>query len=295
MKILLTGSNGMLGSSLVPILKQMGHTPLSTDINLDDAESVDHLDIRDFFEVEKAVRNFKPDLVMHLAAETDVDVCEMDVDHAFKTNAIGTQNIALSCKKYCLPILYMSSVGVFDGKKNSLYIESDEPKPINTYGVTKLEGEKIVRNLVPNHFIVRSGWMFGGGPKKDKKFIGKIIKQIKDGSKELTIVNDKIGTPTYTYELSRHLEKLIQTELWGTYHCCCKGVCTRVDVAKEILKNLKLNERILVKEVSSANYPLPAPRPYSECMDNLVLRLRGMDEMPYWMDCVQEYMKMFSV
>jgi dTDP-4-dehydrorhamnose reductase len=295
MKILLTGSNGMSGSSLVPILKQKGHNTLSTDISLENGENVEYLDVKDFFEIEKTIKRFNPDLIMHLAAETDVDICEKNVDHAFRTNAVGTQNVSLLCRKYGLPMLYMSSVGVFDGKKNSLYIESDEPKPINTYGVTKLEGEKIVRNLVSNHFIVRSGWMFGGGPEKDKKFVGKIIKQIKDGTQELTIVNDKIGTPTYTYELSRHLEKLIQTEFWGTYHCCCKGICTRVDVAKEILRNLKLDKKISIKEVTSANYSLPAQRPYSECMDNLMLRLRGMDEMPNWKDCVQEYMKKFSV
>ncbi len=294
MKILLTGSNGMLGSSLTPILISKKHEVISTDIDTILSKDVKYLDVREIVEVEKFVNKYHPDIILHLAAETDVDISEQNPDHGFKTNSMGTQNVALICNKFGLPMLYMSSVGVFYGDKTSSYIESDIPQPINLYGVTKLEGERHVKELVQNHFIVRAGWMFGGGPQKDKKFVGKIIKQLQGGAKELTIVNDKIGTPTYTKALSIHLEKLINTKLWGTYHCCCKGICTRVDVAREIVRLMKKTKKVTIREVSSANYPLPARRPYSECMDNMMLRLRGMDEMQHWKVYLKSYIKEFE-
>lgn len=293
MKILLTGSNGMLGNALVPLLRSRNHIAISTDIDTKGAKDIKYLDIRDYNSIERAIVEISPEFIVHLGAETDVDFCEQNPDDAFATNAMGTQNVALACRKHGLPILYMSSVGVFDGDKTSLYIESDIPMPKNIYGVTKLEGERYVRDLVAEHFIVRAGWMFGGGKQKDKKFVGKIIQQVKNGSTELRVVNDKIGTPTYTKALSDHLERLINTKYWGTFHCCCKGICTRVDVARAILKYMGMDKKVKINEVSSANYPLPAIRPYSECMDNLMLRLRGMDKMKHWNEYLAEYIKEF--
>lgn len=293
MKILLTGSNGMLGTSLTPLLVQNKHQILSTDINIEDSKDTVFLDVRNLKEVSRLVNEFDPDVVMHLAAETDVDICEQDPDQAYLTNVVGTQNVAIVCQKKNIPILYMSSVGVFDGDKNLPYIESDEAKPINVYGVTKLEGEKVIQRMNPNHFIFRAGWMFGGGPARDKKFVGKIIKQALSGAKELVVVNDKVGTPTFTTGLAIHLEKITKTDYWGTYHCSCKGVCSRVDVAKEILRLLGLEKSVTVKEVSSANYPLPARRPYSESMDNMMLRLRNLDEMKHWKDYIKIYINEF--
>lgn len=144
MRILVTGAAGMLGSSLVPTLREEGHEVYPTDINVSDRE-IEFLDVRGIDKVFEFVNRLRPDLVMHLAAETDVDKCELEIEHAFMTNAIGTQNVALACQKDSIIMVYIiSSVGVFDGKKEEPYIEFDEPNPINVYRRTKLEGEKIV-------------------------------------------------------------------------------------------------------------------------------------------------------
>lgn len=289
-KILVTGAAGMLGSSLVPLLQKEGYEMYPTDINISD-EGTDLLDVRDLKAVFECIDGLKPDLVIHLAAETDVDKCEIEIDHAFMTNTIGTQNVALACQKNIITMVYVSSAGVFDGRKKQLYIEFDEPNPINVYGKTKLEGEKFVEKLLNKYFIVRAGWMIGGG-EKDKKFVAKIVKQINDDAKELYVVTDKWGTPTYAPDFSRVLAKLIKTNYYGLYHLACKGVGTRYDVAKKILEFLGITNIKLVPVTSDYfSEAYPAPRPASEMMRNFMLDLRGMNTMRSWEEALREYLE----
>lgn len=291
MKILVTGAAGMLGSSLVPTLRGQGHKVYPTDIETSD-EGMEFLDVRDREEVFKSVRSLRPDLIMHLAAETNVDRCEIETDHAFKTNTIGTQNVALACQRNNAIMVYISSAGVFDGQKKQPYIEYDEPNPINVYGRTKLEGEKIVEELLDKYFIVRAGWMVGGG-EKDKKFVAKIIKQINEGAKELYAVSDKLGTPTYAPDFSKVIAKIIKTNHYGLYHLACKGSGTRYDVAKKILDFLGKTDIKLIpvtSEFFSKDYP--APRPPSEMMNNFMLELQGMNTMRTWQEALKEYIEL---
>lgn len=291
MKILVTGAAGMLGSSLVPTLRGDGHKVYPTDIETSN-EGMEFLDVRDIEEVFNLVKHLKPDLIMHLAAETDVDRCELEVDHAFMTNTIGTQNVALACQESNAIIVYISSAGVFDGEKKEPYTEFDEPNPINIYGKTKLEGEKVVKRLLNRYFIVRAGWMIGGG-EKDKKFVAKIIKQIDEGAKELHVVTDKLGTPTYAPDFSKVLARLIITNQYGLYHLACKGSGTRYDVAKKILELLGRTDIKLTPVTSdffSETYP--APRPHSEMMCNFMLDLRGMNTMRSWDEALKEYIEL---
>lgn len=290
MRILATGAAGMLGSSLVPTLREEGHEVYPTDINISDRK-IEFLDVRDIDKVFEFVNHLKPDLVTHLAAETDVDKCEVEIEHAFMTNTIGTQNVALACQENNSVVVYISSAGVYDGEKEEPYTEFDEPNPINVYGRTKLEGEKIVEKLVSRHFIVRAGWMVGGG-KKDKKFVAKIIKQIDEGAKELYAVTDKWGTPTYAPDFSKVLTKLIRTNQYGLYHLACKGSGTRYDVARRILEFLSRTDIKLIpvtSEFFSETYP--APRPRSEMMRNFMLDLRGMNTMRTWEEALKEYLE----
>lgn len=290
MKILVTGAAGMLGSSLVPTLRGQGYRVLPTDIETSE-EGMEFLDVRDTDKVFKFVRRLRPDLIMHLAAETDVDRCEMEADHASRTNAFGTQNLALASQQSNAVMVYISSAGVFDGKKEEPYIELDEPNPINVYGKTKLEGEKIVKELLNKYFIIRAGWMIGGG-KKDKKFVAKIIKQINEGAKEIYAVTDKLGTPTYAPDFSKVLSKLIRTNQYGLYHLACKGSGTRYDVAGKILEFLGRTDIELIpvtSEFFSKDYP--APRPRSEMMRNFMLDLRGMNTMRTWNEALREYIE----
>jgi len=286
MKILVTGAAGMLGSSLCPILTQSGHEVLATDLAAVD-DGIESLDVRRYKQVEETVGKIRPDIVMHLAAETDVDKCEIEPDHAFLTNTIGTQNVTLACQNRNIVMVYISTIGVFYGDKPEPYTEFDTPNPINVYGRSKLEGEKIVQNLLSRYYIVRAGWMVGGGPKRDKKFIGKIIKQMKE-TNVVKAVNDKIGSPTYTVDFSRCLTDLIETGYYGLYHCTNKGYGSRFDVAKKIVDFLGRSD-VTVEPVGSAYFPLPAARARSEMSRNYKLELLGKDTTRNWEDALKEY------
>jgi dTDP-4-dehydrorhamnose reductase len=286
MRILVTGAAGMLGSALCPTLNQRGHRVFATDL-IKEYDQIQHLDVRVYKQLDEIVGKIEPDMVMHLAAETDVDKCEIEPDHAFLTNTIGTQNVGLICQKRNIVMVYISTIGVFYGDKIDPYTEFDIPNPINVYGRSKLEGEKIVQSLLRSYYIVRAGWMVGGGPKKDKKFIGKIIKQIKE-TDVIKAVNDKIGSPTYTVDFSRCLTDLIETGFYGLYHCTNKGFGSRFDVAKKIVDFLGRSD-VTVEPVSSAYFPLPAARARSEMSRNYKLELLGKDATRNWEDALKEY------
>lgn len=286
MKILVTGAAGMLGSALCPTLTQRGHTVFATDLAPVD-EGIEYLDVRSYKQIEEIVEKVKPDMMMHLAAETDVDKCELEPDHAFLTNTIGTQNVALVCQKESIVMVYISTIGVFCGDKPEPYTEFDNPNPINVYGRSKLEGEKIVQSLLDRYYIVRAGWMVGGGPKRDKKFVGKIIKQMNETT-VLKAVTDKIGSPTYTVDFSKCLTDLIETGYYGLYHCTNKGYGSRYDVAKKIVEFLGRSD-VTVEPVGSAYFPLPAARARSEMSRNYKLELLGKDTMRNWEEALKEY------
>jgi dTDP-4-dehydrorhamnose reductase len=290
MKILITGAAGMLGSSLCPTLTQSGHKVFATDLAaLEDG--IESLDVRVYKQVEEIVGKIRPDMVMHLAAETDVDKCELEPDHAFLTNTMGTQNVSLVCQKRSIVIVYISTLGVFYGDKPDPYTEFDVPNPINVYGRSKLEGEKIVQSLLNRYYIVRAGWMVGGGPERDKKFVGKIIRKINETT-VLKAVNDKIGSPTYTVDFSKCLTDLIETGYYGLYHCTNKGFGSRFDVAKKIVDFLGRSD-VTVEPVSSAYFPLPAARARSEMSRNYKLELLGMDTTRKWEDALKEYIALW--
>jgi len=247
-----------------------------------------HLDVCEPTAVMKAVGDTKPDVVLHLAAATDVDRCEQEPDWAYHTNAIGTQNVVLACQAFDVIMVYISTAGVFWGDKPEPYIEFDVPKPANVYGRSKLAGEHIVSSLLRRYYIVRAGWMIGGGG-KDKKFVGKITRLIVEGKNPLRIVSDKLGTPTYGKDLLKGIRKLLETDYYGLYHMVNKGTCSRYEVALEIRKILE-REDVEMIPVSSAYFPLPAPRAHSEAMRNLKLELLGLDGMRPWQEALREYL-----
>ena len=288
MKILVTGAAGVVGTDLCHVLKSAGYDVCRTDMNCE--TGIIHLDVRDIMKVRSVVSNEHLGLVIHLAAETDVDRCQIDPDHAYRTNTVGTWNVALACQKEDIPMVYVSTAGVFDGEKTEPYVEFDEPDPVNIYGKAKLEGERIVARLLSRYFIVRAAWMIGGGVAKDKKFVGKIMKQIDAGAKELKAVNDKVGSITYSLDFSRCLADLIKTDFYGLYHMANKGTCTRYDVARHVLNYLDRNE-VKLDPVTSETFVLPAPRARSEMLRNYMLELREMDTMRNWRDALNDYLE----
>lgn len=291
MRILVTGAAGMLGSSVCPWLRKCGNDVRATDIQTVDPD-IDYLDVRDHAALEADILGYRPQLVLHLAAETDVERCELEPDHAYLTNTVGTQNVALLCRGHEVPMVYISTAGVFDGEKQDSYHEFDPAHPLNVYGKSKLEGERIVERLVARSFIVRAGWMIGGG-RKDKKFIMKIIRQVDAGKTDLHVVDDKLGTPTYTADFARCLYELVQTPYYGRYHMACKGSGTRYDVAVELLRFLGRDD-IRVHRVGSEHFQAEyfAPRPRSEMMRNMMLDLRGLNLMRDWRVALAEYLQL---
>ncbi len=298
MKILATGTAGMLGSALVPALVRAGHDVVATDIDLTDTHPWQAsgprllwLDVRDRSAVRNAVQQCEPDIVLHLAAETSLEDSDADPDHAYLTNTIATKYVALEARRAGIPMTYISTAGVFDGTKPTAYTEFDTPNPINAYGKTKYEGELMVRQFVKEHYIVRAGWMIGGGARKDHKFISRIVNQLRDGATTIHAVTDKLGTPTYAPDFARCLIQLIESDMFGLYHMACGGEGSRYDVVAWLLTVLGRDDVDLVgvdSEYFAAEFP--SVRPRSEIMRNQVLDLQGMNTMRPWREALQEYL-----
>jgi len=276
--ILVTGSNGMVGSYVKEIFND-------EELALTD---IPEMDVTKKELVFGLVEKHQPKLVLHLAAESDVDKCEQEIDHAYRTNSLGTYNVALACQKYGAEMVYISTGGVFNGKAKQIHTEFDQPDPANEYSKAKYEGEKIVRDLLTKYYIFRAGWMIGGGPAKDKKFVGKIIELCKKRP-ELEVVSDKYGSPTFARDFVKGIKKIIKTGNYGLYHLVNTGICNRHEIALEIVKLLGVS--VKVKPVGSDRFPLPAPRAASEAMRNYKLDLLGINPMPNWQTALAEYVK----
>jgi len=284
--ILVTGAAGMMGSHLLDVFSP--DELYRTDIHAGDG--VHALDTRDADAVMRMFELVRPTLAIHLAAETDVDRCEREVDHAFHSNALGTLNIALACQRFETEMAYISTAAVFDGAKPDPYTEFDTPNPINVYARAKYEGEKIVQTLVPRHYVARAGWMFGGRG-RDKKFVAKIASMclgLENGVREIRAVNDKFGSPTYAKDLLQNLRTLCRSGFYGVYHLVNAGSCSRYDVAVEIAHYLQSDMPIV--PVSSATFPLSAPRPRSEAARSYKLELLGLSHMRPWREALHEYL-----
>jgi dTDP-4-dehydrorhamnose reductase len=289
MKILVTGASGMLAAEVVPALERNGHTVIATDL-IPRLSYIRKLDVCDADKVRKEILLNNPDFVFHLAAETNVDFCQQDPDHAFRVNTLGTENIALTCQQMDIPMVYISTAAVFQGDQKKPYTEFDIPNPCNTYGQSKWQGEIIVRDLLTKYFILRAGWMVGGW-EIDKKFVYKIAQQIESGKTELTVVNDKFGSPTFTFDFAESLLTLVKSGRYGIYHLANKGACSRYDIALKIVEFMGCSDSVEVKPISSKQFPLPAPRGDSEMLRNFKLDLLGMNQMPHWEESLSDYIK----
>ncbi len=291
--VLITGCGGMLGSAVYKTFSREYKNIVATDIDLNESW-LEYLDVRDIDMCAKFFKKVKPAIVIHLAALTDLEYCELHPEEAWKTNALGTENIALLAKKYDATMIYIGTAGIFGGEKEE-YTDYDTPNPLSYYAKAKYFGECFVQQYLTDYYIFRAGWMMGGGLTKDKKFIKKIYDQIKSGKKELFVVDDKLGTPTYTVDFAESIFKVIQTEYYGLYNQVCGGNCSRLDVANEFVKLLGLSKKIKVTKVSSDHFKKEyfAPRPYSEKLVNLKLTNRKINYMRDWKICLADYSKIY--
>lgn len=288
-KIYIAGAGGMLGEAFHSVF-QRDFEVRCTDKDVNESW-LSLLDFRDRDAYRADVMAFKPDYLFHLGAHTDLEYCEKNVEDAYQTNTLSVENAVHIALKLDIPLLYISTAGIFDGSK-VLFDDWDLPNPLGHYARSKFIGENLVQRSVPRHLICRAGWMMGGGPRKDKKFVQKIMKQIKAGATELNIVNDKLGTPTYTFDFAANVKALLDREYWGLYNMVCEGETSRLEVAHELLKILGLDTRIRINEVSSDFFKKEffAPRPDSERLINRKLKLRDLNLMRDWRVALREYL-----
>ena len=289
-KIYIAGCGGMLGEAFYAQFKDE-YEIKCTDKDVNDTW-LSFLDFRDFDAYKKEVFDFKPDYLFHLGAYTDLEFCEMNADDTYQTNTLAVENAVYIANSLDIPLLYISTAGIFDGEKE-LYDDWDTPNPLGVYARSKYMGERFVVENAKRFLVCRAGWMMGSGPSKDKKFIQKLMKQIKDGKKELFIVNDKDGTPTYTHDFAKTVKALIAKEYWGLYNCVCGGQTSRLEVAQELLTILGKENDVKITTVSSDYFKdiYFAERPASERLVTKKLDLRGVNQMRDWRIALKEYVE----
>ena len=277
MKILITGANGLLGHELSSILKD--HTLILL--------SHSQLDISDPESVNKQIDSSSPDIIINSAAYTQVDACETNYDLAFKSNAIGPKNLAIKCKQLGIPLIHISTDYVFEGnkKKNSPLVEDDKLGPKTVYGKTKLEGEKMVQENCQKYFILRTAWLYGEG----KNFV-KTMLSLSKKNKELKVVNDQIGSPTYAKDLAKAIKEIIEkkSDKYGIYHVTNKGEVSWYEFAKKIfeIKNIEIK----VNSCTSEEFPRPAPRPHYSVLSNQKWIDAGFTPMRDYEEALKEYL-----
>ena len=277
MRVLVTGVKGQLGYDVVNELEKRGHEAVGVDIQ--------EMDITDPAQTEKVITEAGVEAVIHCAAYTAVDAAEDNAELCRRVNAYGTENVARVCGKLDLKMLYLSTDYVFDGEGTRPWEPDDERHPLNVYGQTKYEGELAVRKYVPDkHFILRIQWVYGIN---GKNFIKTMLK-LSETHKELTVVDDQIGSPTYTPDIARLCVDMIQTDKYGTYHVANKGYCSWYDFAVEIFR--LTGRDVTVRPVSSEEYGAKAKRPYNSRMDISKVEAMGFKGLPPYEDALRRFL-----
>ena len=282
-KLLITGAAGQLGQALALAGARQGWEVVPTDLP--------DLDITDPRLVQGELSHQRPEVVINAAAATRVDDLESDPDGALRVNALGPRNLAVACRRLGVKLIHLSTDYVFDGAKPGPYVEWDPTGPLSVYGRSKLLGEEWVRQQCPDHFIVRTAWLYGiPGPNFVTAILARGRHLAPDG--ELKVVHDQRGTPTSTLALAPQLLALAATEAFGTYHATCQGETTWFEFAGLILETAGITVR--VTSCTTAEYPRPAPRPANSVLENRLLRVAGLDRMPVWQAAYQEFWETYG-
>lgn len=276
MKILVTGVKGQLGYDVVKELEKRGHTAIGVDI--------DDMDITDSQVVRQVLTECAPDGVIHCAAYTAVDAAQDNEELCRRVNGLGTENIAGVCRELDCKFLYISTDYVFNGQGTRPWKPDDKREPLNVYGQTKYEGE-LAAEALKKYFIVRTAWVFGVN---GKNFI-KTMLSLGKTRDSITVVDDQIGSPTYTYDLARLLADMIETEKYGCYHATNEGLCSWYEFACEIFKEAGI--QVQVSPVSSDMYPSKAKRPRNSRLDKSKLQEMGFEPLPSWQDALKRYLR----
>lgn len=274
MKIFITGANGQLAKSIIQLYPKQ---------NLYLA-SKDELDITNKKQVISQINKFKPDIVFHFASLTRGDECAKNPDKAYAINVDGTRYVVEICKKLDIPVLFVSTNEVFDGKKKTYYTEIDKPNPVTIAGKTKHEAEKIIKDHLEKYFIVRTSWLYS---KWSANFVHAVLKKAR-ADKQITLVKDEVGTPTYSHDLAHAIKKLVSTEKYGIYHLVNKGIVSRLDFAKKVfeIKRVKVNIiPVKLNEFKRASKP-----PKYTPLKNIKGEKHGI-KLPKWDNALKRFME----
>lgn len=275
MKVLITGSNGMLGHDLIDVLNDKHELILTTSKTLD---------ITDKEHTVEFIKENKPDIVINSAAYTDVDGCEENRELAFSINGEGVRNLAIGCREADCPLLHISTDYVFNGKNDTPWVEDDEIGPINVYGKSKLEGEQAIQDILDKFFIVRTAWLYGinGGN------FPKTMLELAKTHDELTVVYDEVGTPTYTPDLAEAIGKLIETDYYGIYHITNSGSCSWCEFAKYIFEIAGVD--VKVTPVTASEFARPAPIPSYSVLNNKRWADNGFEPLRSYKEAIKDYL-----
>lgn len=278
MKVLVTGVKGQLGYDVVRELQSRGHEAVGVDI--------EEMDITDETAVSRVMEETAPEAVIHCSAFTAVDRAEEEQELCYKVNVEGTENIAKMCQKLGCKMLYLSTDYIFSGEGQRPWEPEDTPSPLNAYGQSKYQGEVALRQYVDKYFIVRISWVFGIN---GNNFIKTMLRLGKENG-AVKVVDDQIGSPTYTFDLAKLLVDMIETEQYGAYHATNEGICSWYEFAKEIFQEANMKE-VTVTPVSSEEFPVKAKRPKNSRMSKEKLVQNGFSLLPSWQDAVKRYIK----
>lgn len=277
MKVLVTGAKGQLGTDLMNELAKRGLEGVGVD--------VEEMDITDADACKRVISAAGVDAVIHCAAYTAVDAAEDNVELCRKINGEGTRNVAQACRDADVKLMYISTDYVFDGQGSRPWEPDDERHPLNVYGETKYEGEIAVEELLERYFTVRIAWVFGVA---GKNFIKTMLRLGKERG-AVSVVDDQVGSPTYTYDLARLLVDMVQTDKYGRYHATNEGLCSWYEFAKEIFRQAGMSD-VKVTPVSSDEFPAKAIRPSNSRMSKEKLTENGFELLPTWQDALSRFL-----
>jgi len=278
MKILITGGKGQLGSDSTQIL-QKNHDVMSVDI--------EDFDIALFPDVEKIVQDFLPDIIVNCAAYTNVDHCETEKKLAWDVNVKGPENLARCVKKYGGCLIHISTDYVFDGLKSipQPYLEDDETGPLSYYGITKLESERVIQRTIDRSIIIRTAWLYGMSGRNFLKTM--LTLALKNPDREIKVVNDQYGSPTWSHRLALQIAKVIDKNFRGTYHASAEGYCSWYDLAKYFLEKMGVPHAVV--SCSTDEYPTPARRPKNSILENQRFKKKNINIMAPWQDDLDRF------
>ena len=278
MKVLVTGVKGQLGYDVVKDLEKRGHQPIGVDR--------DEMDLMDNEAIRTFIMNLKPEAIIHCAAYTAVDKAEEEAETCYQINAESVKVISECAKELDVKLIYISTDYVFDGTKEGEYVETDLPNPINVYGASKLKGEQYVQTLLEKYYIVRISWVFGVN---GNNFI-KTMRRLGSERDELNIINDQVGSPTYTADLAPLLVDMMETDKYGIYHATNEETCSWYEFANEIFKQSRIE--VKTNPITTDQYPTAAKRPMNSRMSKAKLKANGFNLLPTWQEALAHYLKL---